>query len=393
MKSKAITGPTPIQPKEKRLLKKLYANEKIMINGNYNNTNKNYNNFVKNVKKPEEVEEMYKGKPYTKIQIDTFLYFSKIQREKIINIYQDKYINSNKTEYNPTGLGDFIRGSYFIMQYCKENELTCAINIMNHPISQFLEIYANQDKLMLPNINKFECLNYNPKILENSIITSTYDFTINNDFTFYLYNQQKYNSHKFVYVITYPNVFIDDAHKSYMKHILKPTNKLSVLIESELNRLSLIKKEYIVLHVRYGDDEILKNTNNNTNNNNNKNNNNSEEESCINIKTTNKLKLLNYDLCHLQPNTNNYLLISDNINLKKSISKYYPFIKMNFNEICHTGEGLNLEYNKLQNVLLDFYLISFASQVNSYSVYEHGSGFSKWCAETYSIPYICKLLK
>ena len=66
---------------------------------------------------------------------------------------------------------------------------------------------------------------------------------------------------------------------------------------------------------------------------------------------------------------------------------------MNFNEICHTGEGDNLEYNKLQNVLLDFYLISLASQVVSYSVYEHGTGFSKWCAETYSIPYICKLLK
>ena len=76
----------------------------------------------------------------------------------------------------------------------------------------------------------------------------------------------------------------------------------------------------------------------------------------INIKTTSKLRLLNYELLNLEP-SNNYLLISDNIDLKKSISKYYPFVKMNFNEICHTGEGDNLEYNKLQNVLLDFYLI------------------------------------
>jgi hypothetical protein len=356
-----------------------------MINGNYNNTNKKFNNFIKNVKKPEEVEELYKGKPYTKIQINMFLYFSKLQREKIVNVYQDKYINSNNYNYYPTGLGDFIRGSYFIMQYCKEYELTCAINMSNHPISQFLEIYENQSNITFPNINKFEHINYNPEILENRIITTTYDFTINNDFTFYLYNQQKYNNHKFVYVITYPNVFIDDEHKEYMRSIFTPTNQLSVLIETELSRLSLIKKEYIVLHVRYGDDELLKDKDNNKSI--------SESESYININTTSKLKLLNYDLLNLQPNTNNYLLISDNINLKKSISKYYPFIKMNFNEICHTGEGVDIEYNKLQNVLLDFYLISFASQVNSYSVYEHGSGFSKWCAETYSIPYICKLLK
>jgi len=380
---KTIIGSISTQPKERRLLKKLYANEKIMINGNLNNANKNYNNFVKNAKKPEEIDEMYKGKPYTKNQINTFLYFSKLRGEKIINVYQDKYINSDNKTYYATGLGDFIRGSYFIMQYCKENMLTCAINIANHPISQFLEFYSNQEKYTFPNINKFESVNYNPQILENNIITSTYDFTTNNDFTFYLYNQQTYNTHKFVYVISYPNIFIDEEHKEYMKNILKPTNQLSTLVEAELSRLSLIKKEYIVLHVRYGDDELLKTQ---------KNNNNLVEGSSINIKRTSKLRLLNYDLLNLEP-SNNYLLISDNINLKKSISKYYPFVKMNFNEICHTGEGDNLEYNKLQNVLLDFYLISFSSQVNAYSVYEHGTGFSKWCAETYSIPYICKLLK
>jgi len=163
MKPKEISGIKPTQPREKRPLKKLYTNEKIMINGNYNNTNKNFNNFIKNVKKPEEVEELYKGKPYTKIQIDLFLYFSKLQREKIINVYQDKYINSSNYNYNPTGLGDFIRGSYFIMQYCKENGLTCAINMSNHPVSQFLEIYSNQSKIILPNINKFESLITIPK--------------------------------------------------------------------------------------------------------------------------------------------------------------------------------------------------------------------------------------
>ena len=45
---------------------------------------------------------------------------------------------------------------------------------------------------------------------------------------------------------------------------------------------------------------------------------------------------------------------------------------------------------KLENTMLDFYLISKSKNVMSYSVYEHGSGFSKWCAFTYDIPYYCK---
>ena len=60
--------------------------------------------------------------------------------------------------------------------------------------------------------------------------------------------------------------------------------------------------------------------------------------------------------------------------------------------ITHFGEGVVLEEEKVKNTLLDFYLLSLASAILSYSHYEHGSGFSYWCAKTFDIPYTCKYI-
>ena len=91
--------------------------------------------------------------------------------------------------------------------------------------------------------------------------------------------------------------------------------------------------------------------------------------------------------------TNKILLVSDNMIIKNILTRKYPHIKTHFNEITHTGEGIQLDTNKLKNTMLDFYLLSRAKNVHAFSVYKHGSGFSKWAAETYSIPYICRFLE
>ena len=88
-----------------------------------------------------------------------------------------------------------------------------------------------------------------------------------------------------------------------------------------------------------------------------------------------------------------YLLISDNTIIKNIIQSNYLFIKTHFNEISHTGEGIQLETNKLQNTMIDFCLFSHAINVIAFSVYKHGTGFSKWSAETYNVPYCCRFLK
>ena len=101
---------------------------------------------------------------------------------------------------------------------------------------------------------------------------------------------------------------------------------------------------------------------------------------------------------HTNPtNQTNYLLISDNIQIKHKIIEKYPHIKTLFHQITHLGEGVNLDSTnekeiQMKNTLLDMYLLSYSKSINSFSTYIHGSGFSKWTAETYNIPYICTYL-
>jgi SsrA-binding protein len=82
------------------------------------------------------------------------------------------------------------------------------------------------------------------------------------------------------------------------------------------------------------------------------------------------------------------------IELKFSEKGYTIFpLKMFFNEITHFGEGVELDNNKVKNTLVDFYVMATSKKIYSFSVYDHGTGFSRWCAETYNIPYVGHILK
>ena len=132
----------------------------------------------------------------------------------------------------------------------------------------------------------------------------------------------------------------------------------------------LKKNTFGVIHVRMGDDYLL-----------NKNNNSLD---------VNKLNKLFYYI-KILPN-NNYLLITDCNILKKYIINVYPYLNIKFilNDITHTVDKAT--ENGVRNTLLDFYMMSNSNNIHSFSTYIHGSGFSKWCATTYGIPYSCKLL-
>jgi hypothetical protein len=315
----------------------------------------------------EQIKEvaLYRDKPYNKQQILEGLKLLQLTTDIIENVYQEKY-----NRVNATGLGDFIRGSYFLMQFCDVYNLTCSINIANHPVAQFLEMYQNKNPIVYKVLNIFELTNHNPNILDDNIITNVYDNSINNDFIHFLSKQRAFNMKKYVYTTAYPTDIIDQKHKDNMREILKPIDNLLVLVNNILTKFDLVKNNFIIIHIRYGDDYLI----------------NSEE--MINLF---HLEIISNALDKLDE-TNNYFLLSDNNIIKQTILFKYPFIKTHFNEISHTGQGIHLETNKLQNTMVDFYLISYASQIIAFSIYNHGTGFSKWCAETYDIPYVCRLL-
>ena len=88
-----------------------------------------------------------------------------------------------------------------------------------------------------------------------------------------------------------------------------------------------------------------------------------------------------------------YLLIADNNEIKYLLCAKFAQFKTIYTDITHLGEGVTLEKEQVKNTLLDFYLISNAISIHSFTGYIHGTGFSYWCSLIYDIPYTCKYIR
>jgi hypothetical protein len=137
-----------------------------------------------------------------------------------------------------------------------------------------------------------------------------------------------------------------------------------------LTNLNLEKRSFNVIHIRSGDKYLI-------------------ENSVVDPTFIKKLVSVLYFL----NNKESYILLTDSYKLKYVLMKLFPRLKMFFNEITHFGEGVELDNNKVKNTLVDFYVMASSKKIFSFSVYDHGTGFSRWCAETYNIPYVGHILK
>jgi len=299
----------------------------------------------------------------------------------ICNVYQPKYKNSNAS-----GMGDFIRGSYFMLEFCEKYNINYKI-IFNSIISNFLINNNNSDNdttdCKFENIELFQNSNLKEiKKSKNGIIS--YPIldreNIIRDFVEYLKKSYVYNDYIYIYSISFPNEKISDKNKSIMQNILQPTNEIKNTLNNCLKNLNLDFKNYLVFHIRSGDKFLI---DNNTNFN---------QKYLFDVKKIIETTISN----NLIKNKNTkiksrakYLIIADNNKIKILLKKYFPEIKIFLPEITHSGEGVEINEIKIKNTLIDFYLLSFANKIISIASNLHGSGFSYWCALTYNVPYIC----
>jgi len=310
----------------------------------------------------------------------------------ICNVYQPKY----KDNINVTGFGDFIRGCYFLLQFCEQHNLQFK-TIINHPIAYFLQHHQPKSGMMQSNTNIkfFVNNNWTGYFLDeqnciHSIPGKTED--IQCAFMSYLVNDIGVHGSgsAFVYSISYPcqdnSNSISENHKQTLRRLLEPSDLMKNVVSSELASLGLFPHKYAVIHIRSGDTQFnLKNTNPNTNPNPSRPNDNLIHSSPYLEKLFNEIRNL-----LMKCGGHNILLNSDSNELKQILKKKYPGLKILLRSITHLGEGVALDRVKIQNTLSDFYLLSFSNAVYSFSCYEHGTGFSQWCATTYNIPYFCK---
>jgi len=278
--------------------------------------------------------------------------------KQIINVYQPTYKNNK----NASGFGDFIRGNYFLMQYCDTFNLKFNV-LINHPISYFL-------KNRLLQLQNNEYPNYeNIEFYQQVKIEGFLD---ENNFNQFLNSSENTNNNHNVFINTYlyPEKNVPQKHKEIMRTILEPIPEIITQVNNVLTNLNLEKHAFNVIHIRSGDKYLIENS----------------------IIDPNFIKKLVNVLFFLN-NNETYLLLTDSYKLKYVLMKLFPRLKMFFNEITHFGEGVDLDYNKVKNTLVDFYVMASSKKIFSFSVYNHGTGFSRWCAETYNIPYISHTLK
>ena len=265
----------------------------------------------------------------------------KIQQvQKVTHVYQLKYKNGNIY-----GFGDFIRGCFYLLQICNKIGIQFDVDVSNHPISNYIEGHVRNPCIQYDEIYKHENL---PHILFDALKNT---------------NSKNYC----LCTNAFPLFNIKQEEIEFIKHRLQPTPAMKTDIEQEMTTLHLSSKQFSVIHIRSGDEFLLKSGGGGE-----------KSKKWIDIMFSLLTPIL-------QDKTTKYLILSDNNQLKLLFRKYDNCI-VQFKPITHLGIGKITDAN-VKNTMMDFYLMSHSNQIFSISTYGHGTGFSKWCSVLNNIPY------
>jgi len=253
----------------------------------------------------------------------------------IVQVWTQSCVNAPQTETdNFWGIGDFIRGTIQLYLLSKELGFEFYVDTTLHPMSKFL-LTTNNPYRQIVHANK-DNINLLPAHVDLKNIIAGFQDGLYMFFT---------NAH-----CDRP---ITQECKEFIKSILKPIPSL----ENELNTIPL--KSYEIMHLRLGDQELIKDISRNI------------SPDIIKLIQDNK--------------SSNTLLISDSASIKKcpeAIDGLYVT-----NSIPkHTGRCKDSD--SIKDTLVDFLLVSRSTNIKTYSCYSWVSGFIYWAHIIYNIPII-----
>jgi len=280
----------------------------------------------------------------------------------IVQVYQADFVN----EKSP-GLGDFLRGSFYLMQLAGILNVDFKIDISNHPISEFIVNNGKRNDINYNNIEFLMGLNRCPvtSFSINPPNNRYFDLKFTNSII------KKLNQSSAQNVGLFSNAFpifyhFSEYGRNIIRSYLMPNKTMIEYIKNAFDSLQLQPNTYGVIHIRTGDEYL------------------STKRGDLPPDYT---KIIQIITSVNNPNKK-YLILSDNYSLKSRLKKYQNFYVYMHN-IEHLGSEIN--YNKstigIKNTLLEFYLMSYSNSILSLSVYDHISGFSKYCSELYNIPF------
>jgi hypothetical protein len=253
------------------------------------------------------------------------------------------------------GLGDLLRGTIYLHQQSIRFGFNFIVDIRMHPISKYL-VVKNHDYMEYVNIN-----------LNKIQIVNCHDSKYNK-FNI-IYNESLHNDQP---LLVCTNMFCNDqltlGCKQFMKTLLTPNKNFANYINQQNSSYGVLVP-YSILHIRLGDDEFLKNK--------------------INISTITTATGIIKKYA-----ASSDILITDSFRLKEFLKSTQHEITMFNTRPLHLGElstifGENV-LDSFEETLYEFFALSKASNIKTYSVYEWVSGFVKFVSIIYDIP-LCDL--
>jgi len=284
------------------------------------------------------------------------IYNNLFYKNKIENFSNKKIylIWRNLKESMSWGLGDKVRSSIAVFQYCKRKNIELILDGTDDISSKFLKnIKSNEydyikdkDVIDIPHTWNFE------ETVESNLEK--------NDEIFITTNKCPDNDDCSTYK---KNIFSDDE-KNFAKYICEPLDFLKIEIDEIIKELP---KNYGIQHFRFDDNVFLADI---------------EINNDIFIEFFNILKKNYKETYVLLSNLTNYKNFEkDNLNIK--IIKY----KSDNQNVSHTGNshGNDNEYESVKNSFIDFFILTKAKYIKTNSSYGWMSNFVKWPALIYDI--------
>ena len=278
--------------------------------------------------------------------------------KKIIGVYQIEFV-----DFKASGLGDFIRGSFTMMQLLRLlNKYTPAniqydMDFRNHAMGKFL--ICNKALEKPPFYSELTNMHIDTLMVKQDEADLGYQHLLREIIRF-VNRSGGPTVHGFV---CRDDVFEDilESERELVKSRMMPTPEMNAYVTDTLTEMG-VTGPYTVLHVRMADDKCFPPV--------------PLEQALIDE----VVRTVNSNLTDSQ-----YVLISNSDQVKEAFAGR-PNIHFKKTAICHIGQNDKQTLQQTKDTLLDYFILSRAEKIDAFSTY-HRTGFSLECSKVYLIPY------
>lgn len=284
---------------------------------------------------------------------------------KVVNVYQTQFV-----DFKASGLGDYLRGCVMMLQILRTlkkytgKDVGFDMDLRNHPMSKFLicdstlEVPPSYAALGNFHIDSLEVEQNEDDIAYQHIVRETVRYF------------NRIQSPTFFTHCCKGPVYTEvlESEKALIRSKLQPTPELETYIQESITRLGVVAGQYSAIHIRMNDAVCFPHAV-------------GSSQSTLN---TQLMEDLTASVRSKLDATKTYILVSSSMDVKDALTG--GNIHSIPTAICHIGQNQNSTDEQLKDTLLDFFLMSRASEILAFTTYSH-TGFSEECSRLFSIPY------